>query len=284
MTLDGSQTEAAGTVPCIFCGEPEYVGLAEVWTDHRFTIEACCEDLHEAVVRDMADAPAYARQLLRRLDLEEVTGHALRRLADDGCCGMVLDWQLDHRPVTLPAARAFVARPPAHCGPPVTWRFGVAVWNGHTMVGVAMVGNPVARAFNGRGVLEVNRLCVRRDMPRALAWNAASMLYGWCAREAERRGWAKIITYTRTDEEGMSLVAAGWAREAITRGRGWHSRTRQRSNTNGWIDKVRWGKHLRPRRACKQEETGQAPPPRVAEPLLAALFDGSPGGGDRLFL
>jgi len=71
------------------------------------------------------------------------------------------------------------------------------------------------------------------------------MLYGWCAREAKRRGWRKIITYTRVDEAGTSLRAAGWNVEAKTRGRGWRGGKRARSNTNAWIDKVRWGKTLR---------------------------------------
>ena len=97
-----------------------------------------------------------------------------------------------------------------------------------------------------RGILEVNRLCLRRDLPDPLRWNAASMLYGWCAREAQRRGWRKIITYTRADEAGTSLRAAGWTQEAKVRGRGWHGRKRARSNTNTWIDKVRWAKALSP--------------------------------------
>ena len=128
--------------------------------------------------------------------------------------GVVLDWQLQHRPVSFPVARSFVRRHHAHCNPPVTWRFGQSVFNGHTMLGVIMVGNPVAPALNGRGILEVNRLCIRRDLPRALAWNAASMLYGWGAREAERRGWTHIVTYTRADEDGTSLRAAGWVQES----------------------------------------------------------------------
>ena len=65
---------------------------------------------------------------------------------------------------------------------------------------------------------EVNRLCIRRDTAAALRWNAASMLYGWCAREAARQGWRKIITYTRVDEPGTSLRAAGWNQEGQRKG------------------------------------------------------------------
>ena len=130
----------------------------------------------------------------------------------------------------------------------MSW-FSQAAWNGPTCISVPMTGNPVAPAFNGRGIAEVNRLCVRRDMPSALAWNAASLLLGAAAREAERRGFSRIITYTREDEGGDSLVAAGWTRESVVRGRGWRSACRPRGNGNAWIGKVRWGRALRPRAA-----------------------------------
>lgn len=133
--------------------------------------------------------------------------------------------------------------------PPITWRFGTSVRNGHTTIGVVTAGNLVARAFNGRGIVEVNRLCFRRDILRALAWSAASMLYGWSAREAQRQGFTRIITYTTADEDSTSVKAAGWKQEAAVRGRGGHSYRRDRSNRNGWIDKIRWGKSLRPKRS-----------------------------------
>jgi hypothetical protein len=148
------------------------------------------------------------------------------------------------------------------------------------MLGTVIVGNPVAPAFNGRGTLEVNRLCIRRDLPRALAWNAASMLYGWSAREAERRGWSHIITYTRADEEGTSVRAAGWQQEATVRGRGWHSSRRYRSNTNAWIDKVRWGKPLRPRRLNCAEANGATEMTRTHNCLLYGLFENCEHGSN----
>ncbi len=232
---------------CLFCGEPERFEIVEVW-GHEFIFETCCEPLHEIVVHDMNDDPAWARELLRRAGIEALVGRQLRRLTDDEGCSLLLDYQLELRDVTLAAARDFVARHHRHCNPPATWRFGASIFNGHTLLGVVMVGNPVAPAFNGRGTLEVNRLCIRRDIPRPLAWNAASMLYGWSAREAQLLGWTRIITYTRIDEEGVSLRAAGWTQDGRVRGRGWHSGRRSRSNTNSWIDKVRWSRALNPKR------------------------------------
>jgi hypothetical protein len=245
-------------IPCLFCGAPEHVEVFEIW-GHEFMLETCCADLHEQIVADCNDDPAWAKQLLQSLHIECLCGHRLRRLADDGGCGLVLDWQLRFATISHAAARNFVARNHAHCGLPPTWRFHQAVYNGHTLIGVALVGNPVARALTGRGILEVNRLCIRRDIASALCWNSASMLYGWCAREAARRGWQKIITYTREDESGTSLRAAGWSPEAKVRGRGWHSLRRSRSNTNSWINKIRWAKSLKQARHDGQKESTRAP-------------------------
>ena len=242
--MDDSDTGHTDTTPtCLFCGQPERVEVFEVW-GHEWMFETCCEGLHEQLALDMVDDPRWAAHFLRALDLESLCGARLRRVSDDGGCGLILDWQLEIHDIDRDRAKRFIAEHHAHCRVPVTWRFHTAILNGRTLMGVAVVGNPVAPGLNGRGILEVNRLCIRRDTPDALRWNAASMLYGWCAREAARQGWRKIITYTRADEPGTSLRAAGWTQEARVRGRGWHSTRRARSNTNSWIDKVRWSREL----------------------------------------
>jgi hypothetical protein len=233
---------------CLFCGRPEHVDLFEVW-DHEFMLDTCCEGLLEQIATEMEDDSDWARRFLRGLDVETLCGHKMRRVAADGGGGIVVDWKLVLRPISRVDARRFIKSHHAHCATPVTWRFQTSVWNGGTLMGVAVVGNPVAPGLNGRGIVEVNRLCVRRDTAAALRWNAASMLYGWCGREAARQGWRKIITYTRIDEPGTSLRASGWSPEARVRGRGWHSNRRARSNTNAWIDKTRWAKTLKPENA-----------------------------------
>ena len=163
--------------------------------------------------------------------------------------GPVLDFKLRLVPVSFSAARAFIGRHHRHCGPPHAWRFGAGVMNGSALMGVVIVGNPVAPAFNGRGIVEVNRLCVRDDLDPMLRWNCCSKLYAHAAAEAERRGFNRIITYTRADEDGASLRASGWTSEGAAGGQGWHSARRARSNTNAWIAKERWSRELRPKRA-----------------------------------
>ena len=256
--------------PCLFCGETERVDLFEVW-DHEFMLDICCEGLAEQVAREMAEDPVWARRFLREQNLEALCGQELRRVADDDGGGLVLDWALEIHPIDREPARHFVARHHAHCRPPVTWRFQTAIYNGRTLLGVAVVGNPVAPSLNGRGIVEVNRLCIRRDTAAALRWNAASMLYGWCAREAARQGWQKIVTYTRIDEPGTSLLAAGWVPEGRVRGRGWHSARRARSNTNSWIDKIRWGKSLATSHRVAKASRRSAEPLGIL--LTGGLFD-----------
>lgn len=265
---------SAVALPCLFCGEPERAEIFEVW-GHEFMLETCCEGLHEQIAMEMNHDPEWARHFIRSAGIETICGRKLRRVADDGGCGLILDWQLALKPVPTSAVRQFIARHHAHCGVPVTWRFHNAVFNGATLIGVAVVGNPVAPALMKRGILEVNRLCVRRDTPAALRWNAASMLYGWCAREAQRRGWQKIITYTRKDEPGTSLEAAGWQREAIVRGRGWHSRRRRRSNKNSWIDKIRWSRTF-PSANSPIRRSEMGPTPFEASLSTGGMADVSP--------
>lgn len=159
----------------------------------------------------------------------------------------MLDDKLEVQPISFRDACAFVARHHAHCKPPMTWRWGSALFNGCSLVGVVMVGNPVAPALMHRGVVEVNRLTVRRDLPRMLRDGACSKFYAESAGIAERKGFARIISYTRSDEDGTSLRAAGWTCDGRVRGRSWHSVRRQRSNDNALVDKYRWSRTLRPK-------------------------------------
>lgn len=76
---------------CPFCCEPERVELFETW-GQGVVWDTCCEALHHSLVEEVNADPAWGRELLRRLGAEAYTGHWLRRLADDGGCGLLLDW------------------------------------------------------------------------------------------------------------------------------------------------------------------------------------------------
>lgn len=108
-------------------------------------------------------------------------------------------------PVTFRQACAFVAQLHRHHKPPRGHKFSVGVM-ADTLVGVAMAGRPVARAFDNGLTLEVNRTCT--DGTR----NANSMLYGAIWRAAKAMGYKRCITYTQEGESGASLRAVGWRR------------------------------------------------------------------------
>ncbi len=239
MTEDASQ--------CFFCGGPEELSIHEIWQDGNFQFSTCCAGLLEHVSAEMHDDPDWGRGLLRRLGAEDYTGHALRRVCDGKGNGPVLDHHIRIADISFPTVHAFITRHHKHYGPPQSWQYGAGIWNGRALMGVVTVGNPVAPAFNGRGIVEVNRLCVRRDLDPMLRWNCCSKLFAYSAREAERRGFHRIITYLRADEDGTSVRAAGWVLEGSAGGGGWHSAKRSRSNRNAWIVKQRWSRTLKPK-------------------------------------
>ncbi len=228
---------------CLFCGELESVEILEIWPDGEFSLGTCCYELHEEIVHNMQDDPEYRAWLLKHCEVEGLTGSKLRRIPDhDG--QFLLDFNLQVKPVEFAIAKEFVAKYHKHNKAPVGWKYGASIWNGTNQIGVAMVGRPVARAIDSTKVVEVNRLCIRRNIPKPLAWNACSQLYGWAAREAQARGFEKIITYTLETEAGTALKAAGWIPEAKTKGGSWNTPSRGRKDTAPTCRKVRWARYL----------------------------------------
>lgn len=238
---------------CLHCGHEAFVSLFEIWDGRDFQIETCCEGFHEELAEQMNADPQWAAEFLRRLAVEDITGFALRRLAD-AHGQLILDWRLVIRPIGQAEAKAFVREHHRHCAPPAGWRYGAAIWNGPDLIGVVMVGRPVARMIDQTRVVEVNRLCVRDDVAPALVWNACSQLYGWAAREAKRRGFEAIITYALRSEAGTSLQAAGWIREGAAGGGSWHTPSRPRAHRGPTEPKVRWRRILCPTKRQAQRQ------------------------------
>ncbi|MDB5931981.1 MAG: hypothetical protein JWR60_3688 [Polaromonas sp.] len=225
---------------CPYCGEAELIEILEVWSPRDFQIETCCYGAHEAVSEFLSEDPKGAAQWLRAKGLDDLTGRRVRRVINDGSGQLVIDWKLTIEPVSFSTAKAFVAQHHRHCPAPAGWRFGAGIFNGEDLIGCVMVGRPVARAFDSARVVEVNRLCLRTDIAPDLAWNGCSQLYGWSAREAHKRGFEKIITYTLESESGVSLKAAGWTIEHTLKGRSWDTPSRRRTNASQGVNKNRW--------------------------------------------
>lgn len=117
-------------------------------------------------------------------------------------------------PLTFRQACNFIAALHRHNKPPRGHKFSIGLMDETKLVGVAMAGRPVARAFDDGLTLEVVRTCT--DGSR----NANSMLYGAVWRAAKAMGYCRCVTYTQHDETGASLRAAGWLREREIAARG----------------------------------------------------------------
>ncbi|WP_237162369.1 XF1762 family protein [Mycolicibacterium fortuitum] len=144
---------------------------------------------------------------------------------------------IDLCPVSFRDAAAFVQRHHRHHKPPRGMKFAVGVAADGQLVGVALVGRPVARMFDDGWTLEVNRTCTD-GYP-----NANSMLYGAAWRAAKALGYRRLITYTLASESGASLRAAGWHIVAERPPRpGWDMPGRPRNNdsTEHGVQRTLW--------------------------------------------
>lgn len=109
-------------------------------------------------------------------------------------------------PVTLREACLFVANFHRHNKAPQGGLFAVGASDGRELVGVAIVGRPVARALDTGDTAEVTRCCVRDHSPKG----TCSFLYARAWQAAKALGWRRLMTYTLQAESGASLRGAGW--------------------------------------------------------------------------
>lgn len=127
-------------------------------------------------------------------------------------------------PIDFKDAAAFVRQLHRHHTPSVGHKFSLAAMLGDELVGVAVIGRPVARRRDDGRTLEVTRLCTNGHR------NACSFLYGAAARAAFALGYSRIGTYILKREPGTSLVAAGWKLIGETPGKSWSVPSRPRSD------------------------------------------------------
>jgi hypothetical protein len=118
----------------------------------------------------------------------------------------------------------FVDEVHRHHMSPQGWKFGVAAEKNGRMVGVAMVGLPVARNLDDGFTSEVRR--VATDGTR----NACSFLYARTRRASFELGYRRVITYILASEPGTSLIAAGWRLVGPAGGGSWSRPSRKRED------------------------------------------------------
>lgn len=142
-------------------------------------------------------------------------------------------------PITLREASAFVRNFHRHNKAPQGAVFAVGASDGDRLVGVAIVGRPVARALDNSETAEVLRCCVIEDAPKG----ACSFLYARCWKACKAIGWRRLITYTLQSESGSSLRGAGWKVVAELSARaesGWANRPGREWQAVVGQAKLRW--------------------------------------------
>lgn len=137
-------------------------------------------------------------------------------------------------PMTLVEANEFVRIYHRHHQPVIGHKFSIGVSDGEKVVGVAIVGRPVARYLDDGWTLEVNRTCTDGTP------NVNSMLYGACQRATFALGYKKLITYTLPEEGGASLRASNWKCIGRTGGGSWNCKSRPRVDMHPLQEKIRW--------------------------------------------
>lgn len=134
--------------------------------------------------------------------------------------------------IGLDEANAFVIQHHRHHKPVIGHVFSLGAAREGAIVGVAIVGRPVARGRDDGVTAEVTRLATDGTK------DACSFLYGAAARAAFALGFKRIGTYILASEPGTSLSAAGWRQIAEVRGRSWSTPSRPRVDKHPTQDKL----------------------------------------------
>jgi hypothetical protein len=142
--------------------------------------------------------------------------------------------KLELQPVTFAEASEFIRLYHRHHHPTVSHKFSIAVNDGDKIVGVIVVGRPIARSFDNGYTAEVTRCCT--DGTKM----AASMLYAAAWRAARAMGYRRIVTYTLVEEPGTSLCAAGFREIGKTKGGSWNCPSRPRIDKAPTGQKTLW--------------------------------------------
>jgi len=139
-------------------------------------------------------------------------------------------------PCTLSEANIYVEKYHRHHKKVQGHKFSLMAINDGEIVGVAIVGRPVARFLDDGLTLEVTRVATNGYK------NACSFLYGACWRATKALGYKKLITYTLSNEQGGSLKAVGWKLIGECGGGTWNCESRPRIDKHPLQKKLRWEK------------------------------------------
>lgn len=125
-------------------------------------------------------------------------------------------------PLSMREANAFVANHHRHSKPVKNgYKFAMAARDGLKLVGVVIVGRPVARALDDGRTAEMLRICVLPDAPKG----TCAFLLQVARRAWQAMGGTRCITYTLDSESGASMRGAGWNPQKVqASGKRWVAR------------------------------------------------------------
>jgi hypothetical protein len=142
-------------------------------------------------------------------------------------------------PISIREAKRYVAHHHRHLRAPQGALFAIGAEKDGQLVGVAIVGRPTGRGLQDGYTCEITR--VATDGTR----NTCSFLYSRSQRALTALGYdpAKTKTYTREDESGTSLRAAGFVQEALLPARSYAKSNvkRRRFDKSTPVPRIRWG-------------------------------------------
>lgn len=129
-------------------------------------------------------------------------------------------------PIFQKQAFEFISKNHRHHKKPQGSIFQIGLHDGEKLVGVVVVGRPVARMLSDGFTAEVTRLCTDGSK------NACSMLYSAAWRVCKNMGYKRLITYILSDEPGISLTASGWRLIGERGGGSWSRPSREREDNH----------------------------------------------------
>lgn len=138
-------------------------------------------------------------------------------------------------PLSQRQAHAFVDRTHRHLQSPRGDVIRVGLTRDGVLVGVGVAGRPSSRHQQDGATLEITRVAVISGVD-----NGCSKIYAALRRAASNLGYKRVITYTRADETGVSLRAAGFREDGVSSGGSWSRRRRPRAAPENGGPKVRW--------------------------------------------
>jgi hypothetical protein len=137
------------------------------------------------------------------------------------------------RNLNIDEGMAIVRQWHRHLDAPQGAKFAIGAFVDGELVGVAMVGRPIARNADDGITAEVIRVATN-GYPNACSW-----LYSRAKRAAHALGFTKVITKTLPEESGASLRAVGAELLGKSRAQQWDRVNRRREEVEA-SSKFRW--------------------------------------------